>query len=117
MWSIYIDIFVYVDQTYRDMNSYLKGLHLTLDSWRPHREKEGWKIQGEQLKMSEMGGKWNNVEKVDRPSLVKGVPMLMANLKALRHLIEKKNPPKRKLRVKMQELAYRMGYARGLGSS
>ena len=26
---------VYFSRTYRDMNPYLKGLHLTLDSWRP----------------------------------------------------------------------------------
>ena len=28
---------VYVAREYRDMNLYLKGLHLTLDSWRPLR--------------------------------------------------------------------------------
>ena len=37
---------VYVLSTYRDMNPYLKLLHLRLYSWRPHREEEGWKLQG-----------------------------------------------------------------------
>ena len=32
---------VYAAITYRDMNPYLKGLHLNLDSWRPFRDKKG----------------------------------------------------------------------------
>ena len=35
---------VYVAKMYRDMNPYLKGLHLTLDSWRPFRGNGGCKI-------------------------------------------------------------------------
>jgi hypothetical protein len=30
--------------TYPVLTPYLKGLHLTLDSWRPGRDEEGWKI-------------------------------------------------------------------------
>ena len=29
---------VYVFSTYRDMNPYFKGVHLTLDIWRPYRD-------------------------------------------------------------------------------
>ena len=32
---------------YRDVNSYLKGLHLMLDIWILYRDKEGWQLQGE----------------------------------------------------------------------
>lgn len=34
---------VHVARTYPSTRPYLKGFHLTLDSWRDHRDKEGWK--------------------------------------------------------------------------
>jgi len=34
---------VYVMRTYPAMKPYLRGIHATLDSWRPDRDKEGWK--------------------------------------------------------------------------
>ena len=39
---------VYVTQTYPGMKPYLKGFHLSLESWRGGRDQEGWKRkQGE----------------------------------------------------------------------
>ncbi len=35
---------VYVSQTYPAMVPYLKGIHLTVDSWRPNRDVDGWKL-------------------------------------------------------------------------
>ena len=34
----------YVSSTYQYMNPYLKGLNITFDSWRPHRDEEGYKF-------------------------------------------------------------------------
>ena len=51
-------LLVYVARTYRDMNPYLKRMHLTLDSWRPYRDKDGWRLRGEELNMAELDGKW-----------------------------------------------------------
>ena len=34
---------VYVSRTYRPMKPYLRGVHKTIDSWRPGRDSEGWK--------------------------------------------------------------------------
>jgi hypothetical protein len=34
---------VYVSMTYTSLIPYLKGIYLTLNSWRPDRDKEGWK--------------------------------------------------------------------------
>ena len=34
---------IYLSRTYRSMCPYLKGIHLTLDSWRKGRDNEGWK--------------------------------------------------------------------------
>ena len=53
---------VYMARTYQDMNPYLKGLHLTLDSWRQFRENGGWIIHRDQLKLEEMEGKWEREE-------------------------------------------------------
>ena len=35
---------IYVTQTYTAMVPYLKGIHLTIDSWRPHRDKDCWRV-------------------------------------------------------------------------
>ena len=35
---------VYVAGTFKAMVPYLKGIHLTLDSWRPNRDSDGWKL-------------------------------------------------------------------------
>ena len=32
---------IYCCRTYRNMNPYLKGVHLTIDSWRDYRDNEG----------------------------------------------------------------------------
>jgi hypothetical protein len=33
---------VYVASTYKPMTPFLLGFHLTIDSWRPGRDEEGW---------------------------------------------------------------------------
>ena len=35
---------IYVTRTYRWVNPYLKGIHQTLDSWRPGVGRDGWKV-------------------------------------------------------------------------
>ena len=53
-----IGFLVYVSRTYKDITPYLKGVHLTLESWRPYRDEEGWRLQVESLKMAEVEGEW-----------------------------------------------------------
>ncbi len=36
---------IYTARTYRWMNPYLKGLHLTIDGWRPDRDVDGYRIR------------------------------------------------------------------------
>ena len=38
---------LYVKRIYRDMTTYFMGLSLTLDSWRPYIDEEGWGLWGE----------------------------------------------------------------------
>ena len=40
---------MYVAGTYPWINPYMKGLHLTIDSWRPHRGPDGFKLRGKEL--------------------------------------------------------------------
>ena len=42
----------YTEIKYLDMNQRLKGLHLKWYSWRPLRDKDGWRMQVEQLKLA-----------------------------------------------------------------
>ena len=37
---------------------------MTLDSWITFREKEGWRMGGEQLKIGEIYGKWERLEEL-----------------------------------------------------
>lgn len=41
---------IYVSRTYPWMPPYLKGLHLTIDSWRPGRDKQGFKLKAAELR-------------------------------------------------------------------
>ena len=71
---------VYVAGTFKAMIPYLKGIHLTLDSWREHRDREGWKIPfslREKLEVKEdcPGG--------GPPLVVQGVTRLMDDMEAL----------------------------------
>jgi hypothetical protein len=40
---------MYVVRTYPWINPYMKGMHLTIDSWRPLRGLDGYKLQGKEL--------------------------------------------------------------------
>jgi hypothetical protein len=68
------------------MLPYLKGLHLTIDSWRGNRDEEGWRS-------SEDGG--NLMEEIPdcAPSQVKAVPCLENDLQALEELTALEEPP------------------------
>jgi hypothetical protein len=43
---------VYVTQIYPAMKPYLKGFHLSLESWRGNRDAEGWKLPAKKIKNS-----------------------------------------------------------------
>ena len=43
----YRGFLVYVSRTYGFLVPYLKGIHLTLESWRANRDSEGWGMKGD----------------------------------------------------------------------
>lgn len=115
---------VHVQQTYPALTPYLKGLHLTIDSWRPGRDEEGWKSQG-----SGSQGFWDDElqlwielgeDLTEAPALVRAVPRLEGDLKALALLLAATTPPLRRVRAKsIMSASYGFGDASGsgLGSS
>jgi hypothetical protein len=43
---------VYLSRTYPILTPYLKGIHLTLDSWRPCRKSDGWKLTLSEIRLA-----------------------------------------------------------------
>ena len=60
---------IYVTQTFPAMVPYLKGIHQTLEMWRPNRDGDGWKII---WPASHAPG----LEHSDRPKFVDAAPHL-----------------------------------------
>jgi hypothetical protein len=77
------------------MIPYLKGLHLTIDSWRPHRDEDGWRIVDEYEPTATEEGR--GVGETG-PPLVKAVPRLCNDLRALLELTATIEPPKIQVR-------------------
>ena len=85
---------VYVSLTFHCLVPYLKGIHLTLESWRPDRDSEGWKLrardreevlQDEEKKRVLEGGAPVQVEKARR---------FNDDIKAISALTASEKPPK-----------------------
>ncbi len=96
---------IYLARTYPMITPYLKGIHLMLDSWRPWRKDDGWKMSLSEIRRalqekgvdeavsSRSGGK--------APPNVKWIPRLVEDIQALKHLFHPLNPPKRLVRPSM----------------
>jgi hypothetical protein len=109
---------IYLVRTYPAINPYLKGIHLTLDSWRPWRKDDGWRLTLAEIREvlsthSEFDG-CSTGEKA--PSRVKWVPRLPDDIAALRLLFEPSAPPRRRVRLSSSAVAlYQFGDASGAG--
>ena len=110
-----IGLLIYVTMKYRDINPYFKVIDLTLDSWIPYIHKEGWELRGEELNISNLDGKWDWMDKVNKTNLVIGVPPLRGYLLVLVSLTKEKLPPHRHITVQRQASDYLMEDASGVG--
>jgi hypothetical protein len=98
-----------VAQTYTTMLPYLKGVHLTIDSWRAHRDDEGWRIKEDR-------GSPLEEEPETAPSQVKVVPRLARDLEALKELTVAEEPPEIRVHpVTTASVAFIYGDALGAG--
>ena len=136
---------VYLGRSYPSIVPYLKGIHLTLDSWRKHRDKEGWKekkprveVVEEEERESPYHGDYEEEELYELdvrvfdtddtpissqkealgvpPRRVKAVYRLRSDLEALATFFEDEDPPWRFVRGKEICVAqYGFGDASGSG--
>jgi hypothetical protein len=111
-----------VAQTYPSLVPYLKGIHLTLDSWRSGRNKDGWKrlrADMEQLRRHGYPEEPMQALSDEAPSLVIPVPRLEQDLRALLALTDPLVPPELAVRTKhLLQVCYGFGGAsrEGFGS-
>ena len=68
-------------RTFAWINPYLKGYHLTLDSWRPYRAADGWKITGAELQAI-MEDDEVEILDTEAPATVSAVPRFESDLEA-----------------------------------
>jgi hypothetical protein len=115
----YRGFLIYVSRTYPAIVPYLKGIHLTLDSWRPWRAEDAWKMTMSEIKVAldERG-----LEDIQTPtggkptSQVKIAPRLRNDVEALFELFLPDFPPQRPVRPKRStEALYMFGDASGTG--
>ena len=106
---------IYVARTFPVMKSYLKGFSLTLESWRPDRDEDGWKVD-EDVLVDRDGHVLNKESNPAAPKHVKAVPRFLDDLKALEELTESDHPPLRIVRPRWRVVArYGFGDASGSG--
>jgi hypothetical protein len=127
---------VYVGRTYGSMVPYLKGIHATIDSWRPGRNRDGWKRpkcgKRKREPMDDTGGIMREPEDPDdllwepkfgmdhtpsvEPVYVRAVPRLAGDIACLLELTNAPSPPRRHVRMRSTgKVLYGFGDASKLG--
>jgi len=87
---------VHMQQVYPSMTPYIKGLHLTIDSWRADRDPEGWKATSS---WEDQPQDWEVfASPPGRPTHVHPVPRYADDLAALASLLAPNEPPLRYVR-------------------
>ena len=106
---------IYVSRTYTSFKPYLRGLHKTIDSWRPGRDDDGWKIGWEIMAAKERGD-WELLNTQEPDEYVKPVKRLRQDFEALAKMTRAEAPPKViKRRGKVGKAFYGFGDASGDG--
>jgi len=92
---------------------FLKGMHQTLDSWRPNRDVDGWvhtarlESEGYWDAATDRWVSYTTVEAAAPPLTVTPVPRLQTDISSLQRLLSATTPPVRYLRSsKVQVAAY-----------
>jgi hypothetical protein len=125
MLEKYRGVLVYLGWTYPALVPYLKGIHLTLDSWREWRREDGWKMSSKEIRAYKIEKGWEDIEletlgSLKPPKRVKLVPRLESDVRALQELTNSDSPPKRMVRPRSSTIAL-YGFAdasgRGFGST
>jgi hypothetical protein len=94
---------VYAARTYKPMAPFILGFHLTIDSWRPGRDEEDWRLRQSEVEASLKSDDDSEIEEGRGgeegapPRLVLAVPKLRDDLKVLIQLTEAEAPPLRRV--------------------
>jgi hypothetical protein len=80
------------------MVPYLKGIHQTLDGWRPNRDTDGWKLSSKEIVRKRKQKRCREEEQGEPPTQVEAATWLEDDLEALEQLLDAKHPPKRRVR-------------------
>ncbi len=114
----------HVQCTYPAINPYLKGLHLTIDSWQAGWDEDGWKISSSTSWIwhedNEDWESWSQEGDLNPPSRVKAAPRSENDLRILFVLFQPELPRLRYMRSRqVTSVAYGSGDASrsGVGSS
>jgi hypothetical protein len=115
--------------TFEDLNPFLKGFYLTLNSWRPGRDQEGWRVNYNSRDMdfslhldddenpliiSEFGSENRNLE--GTPKLVTACPRFKSDVGAIASILRPEIPPVINLRPqKIITVVHGFGDASGSG--
>jgi hypothetical protein len=113
---------VYVARTYKPMAPFILVFHLTIDSWRPGCDEEGWQLQQAEVEASLESDDDRDIEEGQGgedgapPRLLLAVPRLRDDLKVLIQLTEAEAQPLRRVRVSRKaNILYGFGDAPGSG--
>jgi hypothetical protein len=106
----------YVFQTNTTMVPYLIGFHMTIDSWRDHSDRDGWRLSRSLISREEKGC-WDDVDASPQAAeRVRVVPWLADDIRAITYLMKSKIPPLKRVRCELHGRAYYgFGDASGLG--
>eukprot|EP00980_Cylindrotheca_fusiformis_P008541 scaffold1809_cov107-Cylindrotheca_fusiformis.AAC.5 len=92
---------VHMAATFKAMNPYLKGIHLTLDSWRANRKSDGWKMKPKEwaeflqhIEDDDLREQLADLGNAGHPSSVSPVPRLRGDLETLRSFLSPPEPIK-----------------------
>jgi hypothetical protein len=97
------------------MTPYLIGLHMTIDSWRPGRDSEGWRKKSEIMVKLGDEQEWAELNsELAQPAWVLAVPRLKEDVGALQELTKGKTPPLQRVRCSKHASAY-YGFGDALG--
>jgi hypothetical protein len=107
----FVGFVVYVSMTYKSLVPYLKGIYLTLNSWRPDRDEFGWGIPQPKVK----GVPWMNLPYQKPPVWVNVMPRLKHDIQALLELTHYDEPPDVPIRASHQRVMYVAGDDSGAG--
>ena len=108
---------IYVSRTYLPFKPYLRGLHKTIDSWRPHRDSEGWKVMQSVID-AKLNGTTCFINSNHPPpsKYIKPLARLQVDFERLTSLTSSDAPPKVvKRRLRTGSALYGFGDASGKG--